>query len=97
MLDDRNISKLTSLLCLSARMSTQPSRVALHLIMKARPGAFFIEKISFQSYANETNFHVKSFALSLVSYRGSKQLGNGLLTLPGKSTRQDRKTIWVVY
>ena len=41
-------------------------RVALNLIMKARLSAkFFIAKISFQSYANKTNFHMKSFALSL--------------------------------
>ena len=34
--------------------------------MKARLSAkFFIMKISFHSYANKTNFHMKSFALSL--------------------------------
>ena len=38
-------------------------------------------KISFHSYANKTNFHMKSFtqSFSLNSYLGSKQLRNGLL------------------
>ena len=39
----------------------------------------FIMKISFYSYANKTNFHMKSFALSLAFTRGSQQLANGLL------------------
>ena len=40
-------------------------RVALNLIMKVRLRAKFVMKISFHSYANRTNFHIKSFALSL--------------------------------
>ena len=42
-------------------------RVALNLIMKARQSAKFfrIMKISFHSYANKTNSHMKSFAVSL--------------------------------
>ena len=35
-------------------------RVAVNLIMKARLSAVFIMKISFHSYANKTNFHMKS-------------------------------------
>ena len=41
-------------------------RVVLKLIMKASISAkLFVMKISFHSYANKTNFHMKSFALSL--------------------------------
>ena len=42
-------------------------RVALKLIIKARLGAqlFISMKISFHSYANKTNFHMKSCAPSL--------------------------------
>ena len=36
-------------------------------------------KISFHSYANTINFHMKSFALSLAFILRFKQLGNGLL------------------
>ena len=35
-------------------------RVAVNLIMKARLSAKFM-KIGFHSYANKTNFHMKSF------------------------------------
>ena len=52
-------------------MSTDHFRVALNLIMKARQGLLseakckvFVMKISFRSYANKTNFHMKSVALS---------------------------------
>ena len=40
-------------------------QVALNLIMKARLRAKFVMIISFHSYANKPNFHLKSFALSL--------------------------------
>ena len=47
-------------------------RVALNLIVKTRLGAKFLllyqcycMKISFHSNANKTNYHMKSFALSL--------------------------------
>ena len=36
-------------------------------------------EISFHSYANKTNFHMKSFALSFAFVMRFKQLGNGLL------------------
>ena len=40
--------------------------VALNLIVKARLSAkFFIMKVSLYSYANKTNFHMKSVSLSL--------------------------------
>ena len=38
-----------------------------------------IMEISFHSYANKTNFHMKSFALSFAFVMRFKQLGNGLL------------------
>ena len=42
-------------------------RVALDLVMKAKLSAMSLLRkiISFHSYANKTNFHMKSFALSL--------------------------------
>ena len=41
-------------------------RVALNLIMKSRLSAKFkLGKLCFHSYANETNFHMKCFELSL--------------------------------
>ena len=47
----------------------------------------FVLKISFHSNANKTNFHMKSFALALLSYCGSQQLGNGLFKRPVACSR----------
>ena len=43
------------------------SKLLLNLVMKARlfKCKVFVKKISFHSYANKTNFHMKSFVLSL--------------------------------
>ena len=48
------------------RNVNRPLRVSINLSMKARLSTkFFVMKISFHSNANKTNFHMKSFALSL--------------------------------
>ena len=63
----------------------------IHLFNKPFPSCFephyesdvkckvFIMKISFHSYANKTNFHMKSFAVSLAFKMRFTALGNGLL------------------
>ena len=58
----------TTLKCFEGRvLESFPQILALNFIMKARPKKckLFIMKISSRLYTNESNFHMKSFPLSL--------------------------------